>query len=504
MRRLILGVVGLLVLAAAVWSQAPRIARVLRKEVQLTRRELPGAALLFPAGKALQEKIDYADGRLEIQFGSTGRANLTWTTSEALTDDEFETMLVKPLQESLDVSLAERGPVKVAGNPGSRWLLRGKQIDLVVSDWTCGKRSFNLIVGGARTSPPWNSASATASNAGPTRRATARRASSAWSSTWAPTSGSTAKTRSRWCRWTRTRWWSPSTPAASLRPTPKFDEIMPLLMDGIATGAGITGTSFKTKMVERGKGGARKLWYGQGTMDGERQADAEHGRGLRQRQVPRPLHRATRPARIARRSICCSARAARRRPKRPPRSPRSRARRARAATSAAASPKSERARMRKLLVGVAGLMVLAGVVWSLAPHIRRLLPASRSRSRGARCRAPRCCFPLARQRPSRTTTGGPGGGGPAGGRPRAAGVARRSTPGARHARSRAGGADARVTRPFDQRALRDRRRRPDGHALAARRQADRHGAQHLAVRQAALQPDRRGARRRRGPGWTHP
>ena len=79
MRRLILGVVGLLVLAAAVWSQAPRIARVLRKEVQLTRRELPGAALLFPAGKAVQEKIDYAEGMLEIQFGSTGRANLTWS-----------------------------------------------------------------------------------------------------------------------------------------------------------------------------------------------------------------------------------------------------------------------------------------------------------------------------------------------------------------------------------------------------------------------------------------
>ena len=45
---------------------------------------------------------------------------------------------------------------------------------------------------------------------------------------------------------------------------------MPLLMDGVAAGSGITGTSFKTKMVERGKGGARKLWYGQGTMDGER------------------------------------------------------------------------------------------------------------------------------------------------------------------------------------------------------------------------------------------
>ena len=52
------------------------------------------------------------------------------------------------------MSLAERRPVKVAGNSGMRWLLRGKQIDLVVSDWTCGKRSFNLIVGGRKDVGP--------------------------------------------------------------------------------------------------------------------------------------------------------------------------------------------------------------------------------------------------------------------------------------------------------------------------------------------------------------
>ncbi len=63
-----------MVLVGVAFWQTPRVARMLRRDVELTRRELPGAALLFPAGKAMQEKITYGDGRLEIQFGAAGRA----------------------------------------------------------------------------------------------------------------------------------------------------------------------------------------------------------------------------------------------------------------------------------------------------------------------------------------------------------------------------------------------------------------------------------------------
>lgn len=267
MRWSILAVV-VIVVGVAFW-QTPRVARMLRRDVQLERRELPGAALLFPAGKAMQEKVAYEDGRLEIHFGAAGRANLTWTTSEALTDDEFETMLVKPLKESLDLSVAERGAVKVAANSGSRWLLRGKQIDLVVSDWACGKRSFTLIVASRKDTSTLEQRIRDSFECKPDPALDGKAGVIGVELDVGPDFGLDGD--------------NPLTIVSldsdalvvSLhtgRESPadaKFDEIMPRIMDGIATGSGVTGTSFKTKTVKRGPSGARKVWYGQGTMDGE-------------------------------------------------------------------------------------------------------------------------------------------------------------------------------------------------------------------------------------------
>ena len=67
MRRLLVGVVGLVVLAGVVWSLAPHIRRLLpSKQVELARREVPGAALLFPPGKPAPEQHDYQEGRVEV------------------------------------------------------------------------------------------------------------------------------------------------------------------------------------------------------------------------------------------------------------------------------------------------------------------------------------------------------------------------------------------------------------------------------------------------------
>jgi hypothetical protein len=260
------------VVGVAFW-QAPRLAHLLRDDVQLTRRELPGAALLVPTGKAkangTQDKVAYEDGRIEIPFGSSGRVNLTWTTSEAMTDDEFETILVKPLQESLGLALAERGPVKAAGNPGTRWLLRGKQVDLAVTDWTCGKRSFNLTVAAHKRAALLEQRIRDSFECKPDPALDGKAGVIGVEFDVGPDFGLGED--------------NPLTLVSldgdglvvsvySGRESPadaQFDEIMPRIMDGIATSSGVIGTSFKAKMIERGVGGARKLWYGQGTTDGE-------------------------------------------------------------------------------------------------------------------------------------------------------------------------------------------------------------------------------------------
>lgn len=267
MRWSILAVV-VVVVGVAFW-QTPRVARMLRGDVELTRRELPGAALLMPAGKTLEEKIAYEDGSLEIQFGGAGRAKISWSTGEPLTDGEFETMLVKPMQEALGLSVDERGPVKVAGNPGARWLLRGKQIDLIVSDWACGKRSFNLIVGSRKGASLLEQRIRDSFECRPDPALDGKASVIGVEFDVGPDFGLDGE--------------NPLTIVSldadglvvsifSGRESPadaKFDEIMPKLMDGIATGSGVTGTSFKTKMVKRGPGAPRKVWYGQGTTDGE-------------------------------------------------------------------------------------------------------------------------------------------------------------------------------------------------------------------------------------------
>jgi hypothetical protein len=268
MRWSILAVV-VAVVGVAFW-QAPRVARMLRNDVQLSRRELPGAALLFPTGKAVQEKIAYADGRLAIQFASSGRANLTWTTGEPLTDGELQTMIVTPVRDSLGLSVAEHGEVKVAGTSGSRWLLRGKPLDMAISAWACGKRFFNLTISSRKDVSTLDQRIRDSFECRPDPALDGNAGVIGVELDVGPDFGLDDENPLTIVSLDAdglvvSLHTSDESPADA-----KFDDIMPKLMDGIAAGSGVTGTSFKAKMVERAQGGARKVWYGQGTMAGER------------------------------------------------------------------------------------------------------------------------------------------------------------------------------------------------------------------------------------------
>src|SRR5262249_33720278 len=49
---------------------------------------------------------------------------------------------------------------------------------------------------------------------------------------------------------------------------PKFDSLMPRLMEGVATNAGLIGTSVAVATIDRG-GRPHKVWRGSGTLSGE-------------------------------------------------------------------------------------------------------------------------------------------------------------------------------------------------------------------------------------------
>ena len=124
-----------------------------RASVELAQQEVPGAAFLFPTGKVTRHEPGYESGKFQIQFGERGRAQIGWTTGAPLSVEQAETTLVNPIRQAMGLSIAEKGPVRVAGNPGSRWVLRSKTARMILSVWSCGRREFHLIVGQADEDP---------------------------------------------------------------------------------------------------------------------------------------------------------------------------------------------------------------------------------------------------------------------------------------------------------------------------------------------------------------
>ena len=126
---------------------------------ELVRRELPGASLLLPVGRDNDPRIDYAAGRIRIDFpGSGERTVIEWRTEEMLPAEEFENVLVKPmLQAAPNMAIVgRRADVTVGGAPGVRYVLdpkAGGDRLMTFSAWGCGKRVFALVAGGSAATP---------------------------------------------------------------------------------------------------------------------------------------------------------------------------------------------------------------------------------------------------------------------------------------------------------------------------------------------------------------
>lgn len=126
---------------------------------RFVRRELPGASLLLPVGTDNDPRVDYAAGRIRIDFPrSNDRTVVEWRTGEMLTTEELEALLVKPLLEALanKWTILERGDLTVAGARGVRYLLGPKDGGdglMTITTWSCGKRWFSLVAGPSAATP---------------------------------------------------------------------------------------------------------------------------------------------------------------------------------------------------------------------------------------------------------------------------------------------------------------------------------------------------------------
>ena len=268
MRWLIGATVGFVALAALVWWQSPRVARLLRKDVQLARRELPGGAIAFPEGKLLQEDLSYPEGKVLVRVGSA-RFGLSWNTGEAMTTGELETILIEPLRDALAMSVVERNTVVTGGKSSSRWLMRGSGVDAVVSAWTCGKRWFNLSVTAPSNvnGPAIEQRIRDSFTCSPDPQCDGKPSVIGVEFDLGPDFGMGEENPLTLMSLDHDALVVSVYTGNEPVDHPKFDSFMPRLMDGIATSAGIVGTSFQVATIDRG-GHPHKVWRGAGKMSG--------------------------------------------------------------------------------------------------------------------------------------------------------------------------------------------------------------------------------------------
>lgn len=135
-----------LVASSFAWAKGPGVANPPPAGVELAQREVPGAAFLFPIGKVTRHEPGYESGKLQIELDGGGRAQIGWVTGDPLSAEQIERTLVRPIRQSMGLSMVQQGPVRVGGSTGTRWVLRNDTGSMIVSVWSCGRREFHLIV----------------------------------------------------------------------------------------------------------------------------------------------------------------------------------------------------------------------------------------------------------------------------------------------------------------------------------------------------------------------
>ena len=259
---------GVALVAGVLWSQAPRLARLLPGKIELARREVPGAAFQFPVGKVKEQKLDYEAGKVSVEVARDSIAAMEWETGEMLSREELENVIIRPVRESLGLSVVEQADVLVAGGAGHRWFLRGGNIQMTLSAWPCGQRFFTLTHASGKNPAALERRILDSFECKPDPARDGKQRVIGVEVDVGPDFGMTEENPLTVMSLdSEGLLISPYTGNEAPDDT-KYDEIMPLFLRGVANTAGLTGASFRATTLRRG-GATRKVWRGAGQLEGE-------------------------------------------------------------------------------------------------------------------------------------------------------------------------------------------------------------------------------------------
>ena len=270
MRWILAALAALALVAGVLWWQAPRLARLLPSgRIELARREVPGAAFQFPVGKVREQKLDYEEGRLGIEVGKDSIVQIQWDTGEMLSREEFETVMIKPLRDSSGMSVVEHTEVRVGGGAGHRWLLGDKTVEMTFSVWSCGKRFFTLTHASGKNPAALERRILDSFECKPDPARDGQERMIGVEVDVGRDFGVTEENPLTVMSLDSEGLVVALVTSKESPEDPKFDDLVPRVLNGVVTTSGLSGASFQVTTLRR-NGQTRKVWRGAGELDGMR------------------------------------------------------------------------------------------------------------------------------------------------------------------------------------------------------------------------------------------
>jgi hypothetical protein len=267
MRWVLLVMAGILSAAGVLGCQ--RFARLLAGDkIELVRREVPGAAFQFPVGKVREEKLDYEAGKFGVEVAQGAIAQIEWNTGEMLSPEELETVFIRPVRDSSGMSVVEHGGVLVGGGAGQRWRLHDKDVEMTISIWPCGRRFFTLTQASGRNPAALERRILDSFECKPDPARDGQQRVIGVEVDLGPDFGMTEENPLTLISLDSEDLLISRVTSKESPDDPKFDELVPRLLNGVVSIEGVSRASFQVTTLRR-NGTTRKLWRGAGEMDGE-------------------------------------------------------------------------------------------------------------------------------------------------------------------------------------------------------------------------------------------